>query len=86
MIGIKCENHTCSILAAGFLLGEEKSKTLNEHKKRGMIHKMIMKVDQEEKVRNMLTEAQCFIWANNEWISHLSEEEIKKYREKISSL
>jgi len=30
-IGIKCENHACSILLAGFLLGEEKTKIINQH-------------------------------------------------------
>ena len=33
-IGIKCENHFCSILATGFLLGEDKTKIINEHKDR----------------------------------------------------
>ena len=31
-IGVKCENHSCSILAVGFLLGKDKIKTINEHK------------------------------------------------------
>ena len=31
-IGVKCENHTCSILAVAFLLGKEKTDTINRHK------------------------------------------------------
>jgi len=31
-IGLKCENHFCSILAATKILGEEKTKIINEHK------------------------------------------------------
>src|SRR3989344_6834233 len=31
-IGIKCENHTCSILAVMYLLGEEKTSVINNHK------------------------------------------------------
>ena len=31
-IGIKCENHACSILAVTLLLGEGKTKTINKHK------------------------------------------------------
>ena len=31
-LGIKCENHFCSILTAGFLLGEDKIATINYHK------------------------------------------------------
>ena len=33
-IGVKCENHFCSILAAGKLLGEEKVDVINRHKDR----------------------------------------------------
>ena len=29
---MKCENHSCSILAVGFILGEDKIKVINEHK------------------------------------------------------
>lgn len=31
-IGIKCENHACSILAASVLLGQDKIKTIEGHK------------------------------------------------------
>lgn len=32
-IGIKCENHFCSILLAKFLLGSKKVKTIEKHRK-----------------------------------------------------
>jgi len=35
-IGIKCENHTCSILAVTFLLGKDKTKVINQHKEKRM--------------------------------------------------
>ena len=31
-IGIKCENHFCSILATTAILGEEKTRIINQHK------------------------------------------------------
>ncbi len=31
-IGVKCENHACSILTVTLLLGEDKTKTINQHK------------------------------------------------------
>ncbi len=36
-IGVKCENHACSILAAAFLLGEDKTKTINLHKSKRIL-------------------------------------------------
>jgi len=84
-IGIKCENHSCSILAINFLLGNEKTKTINEHKDKRIDAQYYMKVDQEDKVKTMLTESQNFISDFDEIVSNLSENEIKEYRNKISS-
>jgi len=84
-IGIKCENHSCSILAVGLLLGEEKTKIINEHKDKRIDAQYYMKVDQENKVKIMLTEAQNFVSTFDELISSLSNKEIKEYRDKISS-
>lgn len=60
-IGVKCENHACSILAVGILLGKEKIKTINEHKSKRIDAQYYMKVDQENKVRIMLQEAKIFV-------------------------
>ena len=84
-IGVKCENHSCSILIIGVLLGEDKIKTINEHKDKRIGAQYYMKVDQEIKVKAMLTEAQNFISSLDGLISNLSEKEIKEYRDKISS-
>ena len=83
-IGIKCENHSCSILAVGILLGEDKIKTINEHKDKRIDAQYYIKVGQENKVKDMLTEAQSFISDFDEVISNLSVKEIKEYRDKIS--
>jgi len=85
-IGIKCENHSCSILAAGFLLGKDKIKTINKHKDKRIDAQYYMKVDQENKVRVMLAEAKNFVSYFDELVSNLSETEIKEYRDKISKL
>jgi len=85
-IGVKCENHSCSILAVSLLLGIEKTKTINEHKEKRIDAQYYMKVDQEDKVKNMLIEAQNFILYFDELVSNISDKEIKMYREKISSL
>jgi len=84
-IGIKCENHSCSIIAVEILLGEYKIKIINEHKDKRIDAQYYMKVDQENKIKTMLTEAQNFISNFDELVSNLSDKEIKEYRDKISS-
>ena len=83
-IGVKCENHTCSILAVTLLLGEDKTKTINQHKDKRIDAQYYMKVDQDTKVRLMLQEAKTFISNFDELVSNLTENEIKGYREIIS--
>lgn len=83
-IGTKCENHACSILTADLLLGEEKTKTINLHKGKRLDAQYYMKVDQEDKIREMLKEAKIFVSEFDNLISNLSEEEIKSYREIVS--
>lgn len=83
-IGVKCENHACSILAVTYLLGEDKTRTINQHKGKRIDAQYYIKVDQEIKIRNMLQEAKLFVANFDEIVSNLSEREIKEYRTKIS--
>ncbi|HLD57210.1 MAG TPA: HEPN domain-containing protein [archaeon] len=83
-IGVKCENHACSILATTLLLGEDKTKTINQHKGKRIDAQYYMKVDQENKIREMLQEAKIFVSMFDETVSKLTENEIKIYRENIS--
>ena len=83
-IGIKCENHTCSILGASLLLGNEKTITINEHKIKRIDAQYYIKLDQEIKVRAMLQEAKMFVSNFENIISNLSESDIALYRVKIS--
>ena len=83
-IGVKCENHACSILATTLLLGEAKTKTINQHKGKRIDAQYYMKVDQESKVRDMLQEAKIFVSVFDELVSKLTEGEISVYREAIS--
>ena len=83
-IGVKCENHTCSILTVTLLLGDEKTRTINLHKDKRIDAQYYMKLDQELKVRTMLREAKIFVSNFDEIISRLTESEIKGYRGTIS--
>jgi len=83
-IGVKCENHACSILAVAFLLGEGKTKTINLHKDKRIDAQYYMKVDQEINIKTMLQEAKMFVADFDEVVSNFSEEDIKQYRENIS--
>ena len=82
-IGVKCENHSCSILAAGFLLGEEKIRIINVHKDKRIDAQYYMKVDKEEQVNKMLQEAKMFISVFDELVSNIIEREINSYRTKL---
>ena len=83
-IGVKCENHVCSILSVSLLLGEDKTKTINQHKDKRIDAQYYMKVDQELKIKSMLQEAKIFVSNFDEITSNLTESEIKEYREIIS--
>ena len=83
-IGVKCENHACSILAVSFLLGEDKTRTISEHKGKRIDAQYYMRVDQKEKVRSMLQEAKGTLCEFDELVSGLSEEDINNYRKRIS--
>lgn len=84
-VGVKCENHSCSILAVSFLLGEDKTKIINEHKDKRIDAQYYIKVDQEDKISLMLKKAQNFISMFDELVSNLTEKEIREYRGIISS-
>ena len=84
-IGIKSENHACSILTTTLLLGEDKTKIINQHKDKRIDAQYYMKVDQEAKIRLMLQEAKISVIDFDELVSNLTDEEIKKYREIVSN-
>jgi uncharacterized protein (UPF0332 family) len=79
-IGVKCENHACSIVAAGTLLGEEKIKVINEHKSKRIDAQYYMKVEKEQEVQKMLVEAKGFIAFFDEILSKLTAKDIAGYR------
>ena len=83
-IGVKCENHVCSILAVTLLLWEEKTKTINKHKDKRIDAQYYMKFGQEAEIRSMLQEAKLFVSNYDNIISNLTENEVKEYRETIS--
>ena len=83
-IGVKCENHNCSILAAAFILGADKTKIINEHKGKRIDAQYYMKVDKETKIKTMLQEAKTLVSNFDEILSNLSEEDIKIHGDKIN--
>ena len=84
-IGLKCENHSCSILTADFLLGEEKTKTINQHKDKRVDAQYYMRIDKQEKVEAMVQEAKQFVVEFDILVSSLSDEEIEKHRIKMKN-
>jgi len=84
-IGVKCENHHCSILAAEHLLGEEKIKTIDSHKDKRIDAQYYMKTGKEKEVEQMLKDAKIFISSFDELVSNLTEEEVNSYRENLNN-
>ena len=79
-IGIKCENHSCSILAVTFLLGEDKTKIINDHKDKRIDAQYYMKVGKENEVGKMLQEAKTFVSIFDELVSNLQQKDVDSYR------
>jgi uncharacterized protein (UPF0332 family) len=79
-IGIKCENHFCSILAAGKLLGDDRINIINQHKDKRIDAQYYMKVDKKNEVHKMLNEAKTFVSEFDELVSNLGKNDIDSYR------
>ena len=82
-IGIKCGNHTCSILAAEKLLGAEKIKIINDHKTKRIDAQYYMKIGKEGQVVQMLQEAKSFVAEFDSIVSNITNSEIEKYRNRL---
>ncbi len=85
-IGIKCENHFCSILAVERLLGTAKVKTINEHKGKRISAQYYMRTGKEEQVRDILKEAKIFVSGFEDFVSNMTGKEAENYMEKFKSL
>lgn len=79
-IGLKCENHSCSISAVTHLLGKEKTNTINEHKEKRIDAQYYIRTGKKEQVEKSLTKAKEFVSKFDELISNISEKEINTYR------
>ena len=82
-IGIQCENHFCSILAATFILGENKTKLINNHKNRRIDAQYYMKTGKQKEVEKMLQEAKLFISMFDGIVSNLNQKETEEYRNRL---
>lgn len=83
MVGIKCENHFCSILISQFLLSKEKIKTIEKHREMRIDAQYYLRVSEERKVKDMLNSAKIFVAGLEDVISNLNEEKINFFRNEI---
>ncbi len=84
-IGIKCENHFCSILAVESLLGQEKVRVINEHKNKRVDAQYYMRIGKKAQVETMLKEAKIFVNDFDILVSNLKDNEIENYRRSIKN-
>ncbi|MEA3378477.1 MAG: hypothetical protein U9Q69_02445 [Nanoarchaeota archaeon] len=86
MIEIKCENHFCSILIAGKLLGDDKISIINQHKDKRIDAQYYMKIDKKNEVKKMLNEAKILVSEFDELISNLGKVDIDFYRNLLEKI
>ena len=82
-IGVKCENHFCSIRAVSHILGDDKTEIINRHKDKRIDAQYYMRVDQKDQVHQMLQEAKMFVSMFDELVSNSGETEINDHRQKL---
>lgn len=82
-IGVKCENHACSILAVGTILGEEKISLINKHKEKRIDAQYYMRTGKRDEVEKLLQEAKSFVCTFDDLVSTLSEKEILSYKNSL---
>lgn len=63
---------------------DDRTKTISEHKDKGIDAQYYMKDDQEIKIRAVLQEAKIFVSNFDELVSKLTESEVGDYRETVS--
>lgn len=85
-IGIKCENHSCSILLTAHLLGSESIKRIEEDKKRRIDAQYYLRVVGKNKIKDMFNSAKMFVAEFEDTVSKISEEKTGFFRNKIKRL
>ncbi|MCK4808188.1 MAG: hypothetical protein KAS90_01060 [Candidatus Aenigmarchaeota archaeon] len=82
-IGVKCENHFCSITAVRFILGKDKTKTIEDHKGKRIDAQYYMKIADESSIKGIMIAAKEFILEFQNIVSELSDKDIEIHRELI---
>lgn len=85
-IGIKCENHACSISVVEFILGGEKVKIIDEHKDRRIDAQYYLKTQDEKTLDEMLRDAKEFVAEFDNLVSNITDKEIESFREKLTDV
>jgi len=85
-IGVKCENHFCSILITKFLLGKEMVESIEKNKDKRIDAQYYLRIVKKDKIKNMLNSAKLFVAEFEDMISKLNEKKITFFREKIKEI
>ena len=83
-IGVKCENHSCSIETAGFLLGNRgMANAIGNHMKNRVDAQYYLKIIPEDKLVKSLQEAKIFVANYDEIVSNITQKDIEFFRVKL---
>ncbi len=84
-IGIKSENHFCSILAVSKLLGNEKVSIIKLHKEKRIDAQYYIKVGKKNQIKEMLNQAKFFVSEFDELVANFKKEDFQTYRQKLET-
>ncbi len=82
-LGIKSENHDCSIEVFGFLFGEDDFMKINKAKKMRIDSQYYMKVADDREVEKLLADAKSFVADQSVILNSLSRDKTKELINKI---
>ncbi len=84
-LGIRCENHVCSIKIAAFLLGDEIVSEIENSRKRRINAQYYLKTENIESIRKRFSAAKVTVTSIESIISSLTENKIDDYLSKLKS-
>lgn len=85
-IGVKCENHLCSILLVAYLLGREKTKKIERDRYRRVDAQYYLRTVEEDRIMDMFNSAKIFVNEFDDIVSKIKDEKIDSYRRRLKTM
>jgi uncharacterized protein (UPF0332 family) len=83
-IGVKCENHECSIAIAAYLVGENVVSKINTAKQNRINAQYYLKIKSSSEIEENMENAKTIIAAFENTLDKLSEDDISDYIDRLN--